>query len=87
MKINNNTAGLSLGALFGIMHLLWISLVGFGMGQPVANWSYGMHFIGNMPQMMGFGVGTGIFGIILALILGYVIGYVFALLWNFFDKK
>jgi len=87
MKINSNTAGLSLGSLFGIMHLVWIALVGVGAGQPVANWSYGMHFMSGMPQMMGFGLGTGIFGIILALVAGYIIGYAFAALWNYFDKK
>jgi len=85
--MNNNTAGFSLGILFGIMHLVWIALVGFGAGQSVANWSYGMHFMPGMRQVMGFEFGRGALGVILAIIFGYVVGYIFAVLWDFFDKK
>lgn len=88
MTIDRNRAGLSLGLLSGLMHLLWVLIVGAGMGQSMMSWWSGMHFMMNTDYSVGsFAFGNGLLGVVMALIWGYVIGWVFAAIWNAVGKK
>ncbi len=88
MTIDRNRAGLSLGLLSGLMHLLWVLIVGAGMGQSMMSWWSGMHFMMNTGYSVGsFAFGNGLLGVVMALIWGYVIGWVFAAIWNAVGKK
>jgi len=87
MKMGRNRAGLALGFLFGLMHLLWVLAVWAGMGQALANMAHSVHFLADMHEVVSAGVGTALFGIVGAFLSGYVTGWVFALLWGLFDKR
>ncbi|MBI4135474.1 hypothetical protein HY477_01955 [Candidatus Uhrbacteria bacterium] len=87
MQFNKNQAGLTLGTLFGLMHLLWVVVVGAGVGQEMANFWHAKHFLTDMHALGGFNLGLAIVGVILAWVSGYVVGWVFAALWNWFGAK
>lgn len=87
LQFNKNQTGLTLGTLFGLMHLLWVLAVGLGLGQGVADYWHQKHFVTDMHTLGAFGISNAIIGIVLALISGYIIGWVFAALWNWFGTK
>jgi ABC-type sulfate transport system permease component len=86
-KISKNQAGLAVGIFFGIMHLLWVILVGTGLAQALANYTHSIHFVTDQHAIGAFSFGTAIIGLVLALITGYVAGWVFALIWDWTEKK
>ena len=86
-ELNKNHIGLTLGSIFGLMHLLWVIVVGLGFGQSLANFWHSMHFLTDMHTFAGFSFGTAVLGVIMAFVSGYVIGFVFAALWNWLGEK
>ncbi|MEK7189236.1 MAG: hypothetical protein AAB671_01930 [Patescibacteria group bacterium] len=86
MKLSQKTAGLSLGSLFGLMHLGWVLLVAAGAGQKLADWWSAKHFVSGDYAVVSFDLGLAVMGVLLAFICGYVTGWVFAWLWNRFEK-
>ena len=86
-EVNKNHLGLVLGSLTGLMHLIWVIVVGFGLGQSLANFWHSLHFLGDMHTIAGFSFGTAVLGVILAFAGGYVVGFVFATLWNWLGEK
>lgn len=87
MKMDRNRAGLSVGSLFGLMHLLWVLAFWFGMGQPLADIVFSAHFLTNGNTIMSVSLGMAVFSVIGVFIVGYVTGWVFSLLWNLFGKR
>ncbi|OGL64810.1 hypothetical protein A3B21_03760 [Candidatus Uhrbacteria bacterium RIFCSPLOWO2_01_FULL_47_24] len=87
MTFNKNQAGLTLGTLFGLMHLLWVVVVGLGMGQSLANYWHAKHFLTDGHVLGQFQLGMAVVGVILAWISGYAVGWVFAALWNWFGAR
>ncbi|MBI1961241.1 MAG: hypothetical protein HYS45_00900 [Parcubacteria group bacterium] len=86
MKLSQKTAGLSLGSLFGLMHLGWVLAVAAGAGQQLADWWSAKHFVAGDYTVGAFSLGIAILGVILAFVFGYITGWVFAWLWNRFEK-
>ncbi len=86
MKLSQKTAGLSLGSLFGFMHLAWVVVVAAGAGQQLADWWSAKHFVATDYAVGGFSLGMGLLGVILAFVCGFVVGWVFAWLWNYFES-
>jgi|APSaa5957512622_1039677.scaffolds.fasta_scaffold193896_2 hypothetical protein len=86
MTYNENKIGLSIGSLFGFMHLLWVILVTIGLGQRIAGLSHNMHGFQDMHTIGSIGFGTAVVGVISAAVVGYIVGYVAAWLLNRFDK-
>lgn len=87
MKDKKNQAGIALGALFGLMHTLWVVVVGLGFGQSVLNALEAGHFITSNYSITGFDPMTAVFGIMGAGITGYLIGWTFIYTYNFTGKK
>lgn len=87
IKCNPNQAGLTLGILFAILHILWIIAIGIGFGQRLVDWAHSIHFVECQHTILSVSAGTAIIGIITAFISGYILGWLFAVLWNWFGKK
>ncbi len=75
-------AGVSLGALFALMHALWSVLFAGGMGAGMHEYMMRTHFVTTQYMYAPFNLFSGIIGIVLAAVVGYVIGYAFAWIWN-----
>jgi len=87
MQFNKNSLGLTIGFLFGIMHLLWVIVVALGSAQGLADWWDGIHFVSEAHIIAAFSLGTAVIGVVTALVSGYITGYVAAWLLNRFGKK
>jgi len=87
MQLNKNQAGLSLGFISALCHLLWVLAVALGFGQQVLNWILSAHFItdGSIAGPVTFG--AAILGVVMAFVWGYLAGFVFIAFWNMFAKK
>lgn len=83
-QLNAQKAGLTLGALFGLIHLVWSLLVAFGWAQAYLDFVLGMHMLQNPYVVQVFSAGKAIVLIVITAVIGYVVGWVFAKLWNKF---
>jgi Na+-translocating ferredoxin:NAD+ oxidoreductase RnfD subunit len=86
-QLNRNQAGIALGALFGLMHTLWVAAVGAGIGQPIVDALESGHFLSSNHSVTAFDPVTALTGIIGAVITGYIIGLTFIYIYNFTGKK
>jgi len=84
--IQPNKAGLALGALLGIWHLAWATLVAIGWAQPLINFIFWLHFIKPIYVIEPFNAGTAALLVAITALSGYVMGFIFALLWNRFHR-
>jgi Na+-translocating ferredoxin:NAD+ oxidoreductase RnfD subunit len=87
MVRSKNQAGIALGALFGLMHTLWVAAVGVGIGQPIVDALESGHFLSSNYSVTAFDPVTALTGIIGAVIAGYIIGWIFIYVYNFTGKK
>ena len=86
-QLNRNQTGIALGALFGLMHTLWVTAVGLGFGQPVVDALESGHFLSSKYSVTMFDPVTALAGIVGAVIAGYIIGWTFIYIYNFTGKK
>lgn len=86
-KSSRNQAGIALGALFGLMHTLWVAVVGAGFGQSVVDALESGHFLSSNYSVTSFDPVTALGGIIGAVVSGYVIGWLFIYIYSFTGKK
>lgn len=86
-QLNRNQTGIALGALFGLIHTLWVVAVGAKFGQSILNALEAGHFVTSNYSINGFDPMTAVLGIIGAGITGYLIGWSFAYIYNFTGKK
>lgn len=86
-KINKKQTGLSLGILFGLMHLVWLLALIIGWAESWVNLMLRYHFVSKAYQIESFNLGTGIVGLGGALLCGYVTGWIFAYIWNWSGEK
>lgn len=84
--MNSHKVALTLGFMFGGMHLLWSVLVILGLGQPLIDfilWAHMVHF----PYIVGpFDASAAFVLVVVTAIIGYVVGYMFATVWNKFHR-
>ncbi len=85
--MDKNKAGLTLGALFGLWHLLWSLLVAVGLAQTLLDWVYSLHFLNNPFSVSGFSLTTAVILIVVTTIVGYALGWAFAYLWEMAKKR
>lgn len=84
---NRRQTGIALGALFGLIHALWIAAVGLGFGQPVLDALESGHFLSSGYSVTAFDPATALTGVTGAVIAGYAIGWVFAYTYGFTGEK
>jgi hypothetical protein len=87
MHINPMKAGVALGALLGLWHLVWSVLVLLGWGQGLLAFILRVHMIHLSLTVGPFDFGTAVSLIIVTAIVGYIAGYAFAMIWNRVHKR
>ena len=85
--LNPTKAGLSVGAVLGLWHLAWVSLVAAGWARPVMNYVLRLHFIDFRLALAPFDGGTAVTLVALTSALGFIIGALFASIWNWLTRR
>lgn len=80
--INPLKTGSAVGAVLGLWHLIWVTLVGVGWAKPVMDFVLRLHFINLQYALAPFDVATAATLVILTFAIGTLMGVVFALVWN-----
>lgn len=85
-RINPAKAALSVGAVIGLVHILWSILVAAGVARAVMAFVLKMHFVRLDFAIAPFDIVTAAMLIAIAFAIGAAFGLVFALVWNCFAK-
>ena len=80
--INPFKSTFSVGAVVGLWHLFWVTIVALGWGQAVLDFILRLHFIQVQYQLAPFAVGTAAALVAVTFTAGSLFGLVFALVWN-----
>lgn len=80
--IDPKHSALSVGAVVGLFHLVWATLVAAGWAKPLMDFILGLHFIRLDYAIAPFALGTAAALVALTFAVGAVFGLVFALVWN-----
>ena len=80
--LDTNKAGLTLGALLGGWHILWLLIVALHWAQPVVDFIFWIHFIKPVYVVEEFSPDRAAILVAVTAAIGYAFGYCFALLWN-----
>ena len=75
-------AAISVGAVLGVWHLMWVTLVATGVAKPVMDLILKLHFLQFDYSLAPFVVSTAVTLVGLTFAIGAVLGLVFALVWN-----
>jgi hypothetical protein len=75
-------AGVSVGAVIGLWHLVRVSLVAAGWAKPFMDFVLRLHFIELQFDLAPFALGTALTLVALTFVVGFLFGAVFALVWN-----
>ena len=74
--------GIAVGAVIGLWHLVWASLVAAGWAKPFTDFVLGLHFIRLQYDLAPFALGTAAALVALTFAIGFAFGLVFAVIWN-----
>ena len=80
-------SGLVLGALFGGWHLLWAIIVAAGLGRPLIDFIFWLHFLKPVFVVEPFSMARAIVLVLVTGAIGYFIGLAGAVLWNRFHVR
>jgi len=80
-------AAISVGAVFGVWHLMWVTLVATGVARPVMDFILKLHFIQLDYTLAPFAVSTAVTLVGLTFAIGAMLGLVFALVWNWLSRR
>jgi polyferredoxin len=80
--ISKSKAGIVVGSLTGLWHLIWSLLVALGLAQLVINWIFRLHFIQPPYTITAFNFGTAFILIAVTFVSGFVLGWLFGAIWN-----
>ena len=82
--INPINAALSLGILFGALHLSWLTLVYLKYGQVFLDFISWVHFIKPVFEVESFDIVRAMILFSFTLVIGAILGFVLAMLFNKF---
>jgi hypothetical protein len=85
--LNPATAAISVGAVFGVWHLMWVALVATGVAKPIMDLVLKLHFIQLDYTLAPFALSTALTLVGLTFGIGAVLGLVFALVWNWLSVR
>jgi hypothetical protein len=74
--------GMTVGAVVGLIHIVWSLLVAAGKAQAWVNWVAKLHFIDPPAHVNTFDLGTAILLVIVTSLIGFIVGYVFGVVWT-----
>lgn len=75
-------AAISVGAVFGVWHLMWVTLVASGVAKPILDLILKLHFLQFEYTLAPFVLSTALTLVGLTFAIGAVLGLIFALVWN-----
>ncbi|HYX46851.1 MAG TPA: hypothetical protein VE820_08535 [Sphingomicrobium sp.] len=81
-RVNPAKAGIAVGTVVGLWHLIWVTLVAAGAAKPIMDFVLRLHFIQLHYELAPFVMGTAIALVALTFCVGAFFGLVFALVWN-----
>ena len=81
-RVRKSTAGVVVGSLIGLWHLIWTVLVAVGLAQLVIDWIFRLHFIQPPYTITAFNLLTAVTLIVVTSVIGFVVGWLFAAIWN-----
>lgn len=85
--LNPAKAAISVGAVFGVWHFMWVALVATGVAKPVMDFALRLHFLQFDYTLAPFAVSTAATLIGLTFAIGALLGLVFALVWNWLSGR
>ena len=85
-RIHAIKSGLSVGALVGLWHLGWVSLVASGWARPVLDFVLRLHFLKVEYDLAPFAPGAAAMLVAITFAIGFAFGLVFALIWNWLTR-
>lgn len=80
-------SAISVGAVFGVWHLMWVTLVATGVAKPVMDLILRLHFIQFDYTLAPFAASTAATLVGLTFVIGAALGLVFALVWNWLSRQ
>lgn len=80
--INPGKAGLSVGSVVALWHLIWVVFVAVGFARPIMDFVLKLHFIRLQYELAPFVFSTAVMLIALTFSVGLIFGLAFALIWN-----
>ena len=80
--ISPSKAGIAVGSVIALWHLIWVSLVAIGWAKPIMDFILRLHFIQLQYDLAPFAVGTAAALVAVTFCVGAFFGVVFALVWN-----
>ncbi len=83
-KISEKNFALTLGTVFSIWHLSWVTLS--ALSSSFKEWTFKLHFL-SYPGGHSFELSIAIYGVILAFLCGAVTGWIGARVWNWLESK
>lgn len=81
-RISPTKSAVAVGAVIGLYHLVWATLVALGVAKPFMDFVLRLHFIRIAYEMAPFDVATAALLIGITSAIGAAFGLVFALIWN-----
>lgn len=85
-KLQSHEAGLTLGTVLGVFHMIWSLLIAGGFAQPLLDFVFMLHRIKPVYQILPFDFLLAVGLVLVTACIGYVIGYAFAVVWNKVQK-
>lgn len=85
--LNPSKAAISVGAVLGAWHLMWVTLVAFGIAKAVMDFVLQLHFIQFDFTLAPFAISTAAMLVSLTFVIGALLGLAFALVWNWLSKR
>lgn len=85
--LNPSKAAITVGAVFGLWHLMWVTLVAIGIAKAVMDFVLKLHFIQFDFTLAPFAISTAAMLVGLTFAIGALFGLVFALIWNWLSVR
>ena len=79
--------GLMFSILFGLIHLVWATLIATQMAKPMMDWILALHFLQIPYTVLPFNYMTAGTLLGFTMIVGFVFGTIFGWLWNMGCEK
>ena len=87
MRVDSVKIGLVAGLFLGMAHALWATLVLTGMGQPLIDFIFRLHFISPPYHVESFEAGRAALLVGITFAIGMIGGFVAGAIWNFFHHN
>jgi len=74
--------GLTVGAMAGLVHIVWSVLVAAGLAQKWIDFIANLHFMDSPMRLHAFDPGTAVMLVIVTSAVGFIFGYIFGTIWT-----